>query len=227
MLSFNPIQLAYGVMIVGMVLCFVLSRNFKKDMRKESDKFALPFAKLSNYICPNTLPVGLSVEELGGGKVRVLPLEEQSEQLRFVIKRANANKSVKLFAEMVSAADEVTKMAGINRTRKSQFSDPINEILHMTHTFLVGCENLGTIDTVEKKEQFDSFIQRQVEHRMVLLRRISGATAEEYRKLNRNYAEEMEAIEKQQEIEKRHGGNRKPEEPAQPSRAGRQEDRYG
>ena len=117
--------------------------------------------------------------------------------------------SVKLFASMVEAADEVTRQAGINRTRKTQFVQPVEELLQLTHTFLVGCENPDTIDTEEKQRQFDSFLMDQVKHRMVLLRRIRGITAEEYRDLNRVYAKEMEAEEQKEQEERRTRGRKK------------------
>ena len=198
MFSFNPIHLAYAVMMIGIIFSFVLSKNVKKDMRGASDDFAIPFVKLSNHICPTPPSKGLLVEELGNGKVRPLPVEEQSGTIRAVMRRANEQVSVDLFARMVSAADEVEKLAGINRTRKSQFSQPINEILLMTHTFLNGCENPSTIDTLEKKRQFDSFLMNQLEHRMVLLKRISGRKADEYRDLNHIYAKDMERLEREE-----------------------------
>ena len=105
---------------------------------------------------------------------------------------------MKLFAEMEDAADEVKRLAGINRTRKAQFADPVEEILLLTHTFLTGCEDVRRMDTTEKVEQFESFLQEQVKYRMILLRRISGGSAEEYRELNRVYAREMEMLEKKE-----------------------------
>ena len=208
-LSFNPIHLAYGVMIVGVIFCYVMSRNQNKDMRKAVDSFALPFVRLSNYISPEPPPKGVAVEKLENGKVRVLPLQQQSGTIRAVMKRANEEESVKLFASMVEAADEVTRQAGINRTRKAQFAQPVEELLQLTHTFLVGCENPDTIDTEEKQRQFDSFLMDQVKHRMVLLRRIRGITAEEYRDLNRVYAKEMEAEEQKEQEERRTRGRKK------------------
>ena len=84
--------------------------------RSASDAFAFPFAKLSNYISPTAPAARLAVEELGDGKVRALPLEEQPETIRFIVKRANTQKSVDLFAELVAAEDEVAK-----QTRRSRF----------------------------------------------------------------------------------------------------------
>ena len=74
----------------------------------------------------------------------------------------------------------------------------MEEILLLTHTFLTGCEDVRRMDTTEKVEQFESFLQEQVKYRMILLRRISGGSAEEYRELNRVYAREMEMLEKKE-----------------------------
>ena len=194
-MKLNVVHLAYAVMMFGMVMCYIAGKNQNRDIRKAADDFVFTFVRLSNYISPHTCPVGLETEMLEDGSVRALPPEQQPEPIRNIMKRANADKSVKLFAELVDAEAVVAKKAGLNKVQKRQFKTPIHETLMMTHTFLVGCENPATIDTMEKKVLFDSFIQEQVKHRYMLLRRISGSKSDEYRKLNKHYAEELEAME--------------------------------
>ena len=196
--GFSGLHLAYGVMVIGSIFCFVISRNQKKEMRKAVDAFAFPFVRISNYISPTAPENHLAVEKQENGVIRVLPPEQQPGAIRAIMKRANEETPVKLFAEMADAADEVKRLAGINRTRKAQFADPVEEILLLTHTFLTGCEDVRRMDTTEKVEQFESFLQKQVKYRMILLRRISGGSAEEYRELNRVYAREMEMLEKKE-----------------------------
>ena len=196
--GFSGIHLAYGVMVIGIIFCFVISQNQKKEMRKAVDAFAFPFVRISNYISPTVPENHLAVEKQENGEIRVLPPEQQPGAIRAIMKRANEETPVKLFAEMADAADEVKRLAGINRTRKAQFADPVEEILLLTHTFLTGCEDVRRMDTTEKVEQFESFLQEQVKYRMILLRRISGGSAEEYRELNRVYAREMEMLEKKE-----------------------------
>lgn len=196
--GFSGIHLAYGVMVIGIIFCFVISRNQKKEMRKAVDAFAFPFVRISNYISPTAPENHLAVEKQENGVIRVLSPEQQPGAIRAIMKRANEETPVKLFAEMADAADEVKRLAGINRTRKAQFADPVEEILLLTHTFLTGCEDVRRMDTTEKVEQFESFLQKQVKYRMILLRRISGGSAEEYRELNRVYAREMEMLEKKE-----------------------------
>lgn len=196
--GFSGIHLAYGVMVIGIIFCFVISQNQKKEMRKAVDAFAFPFVRISNYISPTVPENHLAVEKQENGVIRVLPPEQQPGAIRAIMKRANEETPVKLFAEMADAADEVKRLAGINRTRKAQFADPVEEILLLTHTFLTGCEDVRRMDTTEKVEQFESFLQKQVKYRMILLRRISGGSAEEYRELNRVYAREMEMLEKKE-----------------------------
>ena len=162
------------------------------------DAFAFPFVRISNYISPTVPENHLAVEKQENGVIRVLPPEQQPGAIRAIMKRANEEIPVKLFAEMADAADEVKRLAGINRTRKAQFADPVEEILLLTHTFLTGCEDVRRMDTTEKVEQFESFLQEQVKYRMILLRRISGGSAEKYRELNRVYAREMEMLEKKE-----------------------------
>lgn len=202
------IRLAYGVMIVGIILCFVFSRNHEKDVRKAATQFAFAFAKLSNFISAKPPKEELLVRELPGGGVRALPLEEQPESIRRIVERANASQSVNLFAELDVAAALVSQRVGANRTHKAQFQAPIDQLLVLAQTFLRGCEDLSFVDSRERKAAFDSFLMEQPEHRMVLIKRISGESAEEYRKLNKRYAGEMERIEAQELEAKQKGGKK-------------------
>ena len=52
MLQFNPVHLAFAVMIIGVIFTFVLSKKEIKQLRSLADSFAIPFVKLSNYIAP-------------------------------------------------------------------------------------------------------------------------------------------------------------------------------
>ena len=202
------IRMAYGVMIVGIILCFVFSRNHEKDVRKAATQFAFAFAKLSNFISPKPPKEGLLAQELPGGGVRALPLEEQPEAIRRIVERANASQSVNLFAELDAAAALVSQRVSANRTHKTQFQAPIDRLLLLAQTFLRGCEDLSYIDSQERKEAFDSFLMEQPEHRMVLIKRISGESAEEYRKLNKRYADAMERIEAEELEAKQKGGKK-------------------
>lgn len=199
------IRLAYGVMIVGIILCFVFTRNRQRGLREAANDFAFVFVKLSNYISSRPPKAELLTEALPDGRLRALPVERQPEAIQTIIRRAGSAKSVKLFAQLSSAAETVASRANINRTDKAQFVAPIDELLLLAHTFLVGCENLETIDTPEKKAAFDSFLMEQPKHRMMLLKRITGDAADKYRELNKQYAQEME----QMEAEERKRGHKR------------------
>lgn len=199
------IRLFYGIMIVGMLFCFVFSKNHSKDIRKEANGFVFAFVKLSNYISSPPPHSGLQAESLGEGKVRVLPLEQQSEAIRVIVKRAGTDRAVQMFRELNDAAELVAKRAGFNRTHKVQFVEPLDQLLMLTHSFLVGCEDLSSIDTEEKLADFNSYLLEQPKHRMVMIKRISGDMAEEYRKLNKNYAAEMERIEAEENAARKKG----------------------
>lgn len=211
------IRLAYGVMIVGIILCFIFTRNRQRGLREAANDFAFVFVKLSNYISSRPPKAELLTEVLPDGRLHALPVEQQPEAIQAIIKRAGSSKSVKLFAQLSSAAEIVANRANINRTAKAQFLAPVDELLLLTHTFLVGCENLETIDTPEKKAAFDSFLMEQPKHRMVLLKRITGDKADEYRQLNKQYAPEMERIEGEEQDRKRNRKNNGDSDKKKPS----------
>ncbi len=211
------IRLAYGVMIVGAILCFIFSKNHQQDLRRAANDFALAFVKLSNFISPKPPKEGLRVRSLPDGGVQPLPLAEQPEALRRIVQRANEQDSVDLFAQADAAADKVSRRASANRTQRAQFQQPIDQLLLLAQTFLRGCEDLSTIDTEEKRAAFDSFLLEQPQHRMVLLKRITGDLADEYRSLNKKYAAEMEKIEADEAKARRQkgGGGQKAADAAQ------------
>ncbi|MCD8084448.1 MAG: hypothetical protein LUE86_13310 [Clostridiales bacterium] len=197
--AINPVHAAYAVMVFGVMLCFLFSGRHKREIRGAADHFAIPFVELSNYICPEPTTSGIAVENRGGGRICGLPIEKQPGTIRSVMRRANEEVPVQLFARMVEAANEMESLTRKSRTDREQFGEPIQELLLMTHTFLTGCENPKNISSPEKKRQFDSFLQDQLTHRMVLLKRISGGLSEEFMQLNQAYADEME----KQELEER------------------------
>ena len=88
----------------------------------------------------------------------------------------------------------------------------------------MGCENLDTITTQEQREQFDSYLQDQVKHRMVLLKRIQGISGDEYAKLNKVYAAEMEKAEQEELEAKRNRQAAKEQEKAE-KRAAREKEK--
>ncbi len=192
---FNPVHLAYGIMVVGIIFTFVLSRRKKGDLRTTAGEFVIPFVKLSNFICPKVPKNHLQVKEETDGKIRVLPEEQQSGEIRAMLTRANDDTSVKLFAEMAEGANKVRDMAGINRRDKYQFVEPIDEMLNLTHNFVLCCEDLSRLDTKEKLKLFESYIYEQPKHRYLLMKRLPGSMNRQYQELNTEYADEMEKIE--------------------------------
>ena len=94
MLQFNPIHLAFAVMIIGVVFTFVLSKQEIKRLRTLTDAFAIPFVKLSNYIAPQKPVSVLVIEKLESGGIKPLPTEEQSREMQGIFKRAGNNKTV-------------------------------------------------------------------------------------------------------------------------------------
>lgn len=189
------IRLAYGIMIVGAILCFVFSKNHQRDLRKAANEFALAFVRLSNFVSPKPPSQKLKVRALPDGGVEALPLEEQPEPIRRLVGRAGEPTAVELFAQADAAADLVSRRSNFNRTQRAQFQQPIDQLLLLTQTFLRGCEDLRTINTEERLAAFESYLYEQPKHRMVLIKRITGDLADEYRSLNKRYAAEMERIE--------------------------------
>jgi hypothetical protein len=108
-----------------------------------------------------------------------------------------------MFSELTDAYEELEKEVGHHRTYRSQFCDPLYSLLELTHTFLEGCEDLSRINTREKLKAFESYLFEQPKHRMVLIKRIPGSMADEYRDLNQAYQTEMEEIERAEQEAKR------------------------
>ena len=153
---------------------------------------------MSNHISPGPPGAGLSFRKTGPDRIEVLSADAQPREMRAIIQRANDKESVRLFAALTKAAERLDAECGRDRTNRSQFYEPLREILEDAHAFLTGCEDLSRIDTREKQKRFERFLFDQVHYRMVLLRRISGARAEDYRKANAEYAAQMEEQERKE-----------------------------
>jgi len=190
-------------MLVGMIFTFVASRKQGKNIRKAVDAFAIPFAKLANYMIPVPSREKLLTEKTANGEIHILPLEQQPENVKTAFSLVNNNMPVRLYNEMLTACSEVDNLAGINRTRKRQFSQPINEYLSITHIFLTGCENPNNLDTEEKVEKFNSYLTNQAKYRYEIMKRISAESGDDYRSANKKYQTELEELEKEEREKKR------------------------
>ena len=162
----NPVHLAYGVMVVGIVFTFIFSRRKKGDLRTVTAGFVIPFVQLSNYICPRVPKSHLQVKELEDGKVQALPKEQQPGEIRAMLQRANEDTSVKLFAKLAEEAAKVQDKAGIDRKEKAHFAEPVDDIYE------------------------------QPKHRYMLMKRLPGSMNDKYSQLNTEYGDEMEELEK-------------------------------
>ncbi len=189
------IRLAYAVMIAGIILCFAFSRGHERDIRATVDEFARRFTDLSNYLSPMPPREHLRTELLPDGALRPLPAAAQPEAIRSILKRAAGRRAEEGFAALDAAAADIARRAGFNRTHKVQFCAPVDELLLLTQSFLRDCAELDRIDSPEKLQRFESYLFEQPAHRTVLLKRVSGAFAEEFRRRNAAYAREMERIE--------------------------------
>ena len=158
--------------------------------------FVIPFVQLSNYICPRVPKSHLQVKKLENGKIMALPKEQQPGEIRAMLQRANEDTSVKLFAKLAEGAAKVQDKAGIDRKEKAHFAEPIEEMLQLTHNFVLCCEDLTRLDSKEKLEQFESYIYEQPKHRYMLMKRLPGTMNDKYSQLNTEYGDEMEELEK-------------------------------
>lgn len=192
----NPVHLAYGVMVVGIVFTFIFSRRKKGDLRTVTAGFVIPFVQLSNYICPRVPKSHLQVKKLENGKIMALPKEQQPGEIRAMLQRANEDTSVKLFAKLAEGAAKVKDKAGIDRKEKVHFAEPVDEMLQLTHNFVLCCEDLTRLDSKEKLEQFERYIYEQPKHRYMLMKRLPGSMNDKYSQLNTEYGDEMEELEK-------------------------------
>ncbi|WP_459129732.1 hypothetical protein [Guggenheimella bovis] len=197
-MKINPVQIAYVVMIAGMVFTYLFIKKNNRDLREGADEFAFAFIELTNYLMPERVKQGLSVRTDASGKLEPVRLENQSEMIRAIIERARTVKAEACYMKMYQASENIDQLTKRSKRNQTDFSDPIYQILVDTQTFLSHCEDLTTIRSKKEKKEFDSFLFGQVDYRMILLKRISGKRAEEYRKVNSKYIEEMSQIEKKE-----------------------------
>lgn len=182
-----PIQLGYVLMLVAIFFCFMLSKGQMKEMRFRVDKFAMAYLKLSNYASPEPPRKKLSVEYLSDKAVQALPLEQQPEEIRFILRRGGTEMAENLYKEIEEYADSIVAHSRRSRGLQIQFARPITDLCFAAYVFVKGSKDLSTIDTTEKEAAFNSFLNNQLKHRLALLKRISKEASEEFYSLNKNY----------------------------------------
>ncbi len=190
------IRIGYGVMAAAIIICFVLSRRSLKELRFKVDIFAEAFLKFSNYVSPEPPRRKLAVRR-GGGAVSPLPLEQQPEEIRFILSRGRSEQAERDYLKMEEAAGAVKRHCRRNRKLNIQFAQPVEKLCFLAYTFHSGALNLSSIDDENKENAFRSFLEDQLEHRMVLLKRISREFNDKFLALNKRYdlkgAEEAES----------------------------------
>lgn len=199
------IRIGYAVMFTAIIICFVLSRRGVKEMRFRADRFADAFLKFSNHISPYPPRRKLAVHR-SGGRVEPFPLQQQPEELRFILTRGRAELSEELCREMKKAAEEIKWHSRRNRRLREQFSEPIEKLCFLACTFHNASLELGSIDDINKENAFASFLEDQLGHRMTLLKRISREYNVQFLALNRNY--DLESAERaEKEAKKSHSAH--------------------
>lgn len=182
-----PIQLGYVVMLVAMFFCFMLSKRQLKEMRFRVDKFAMAYLKMSNYVSPEPPRKKLAVDRYSEKGLQPLPMEQQPEEIRFILRRGDAEMMENLYQELEETADDIVAHSRRSRGLQIQFAKPISDLCFAASVFVKGCKDLNTIDTMDKEAAFNSFLNNQLKHRLALLKRISREASEEFYALNKNY----------------------------------------
>ncbi|MPM01117.1 hypothetical protein SDC9_47355 [bioreactor metagenome] len=180
------IRIGYGVMAAAIIICFVFSRRNVKELRFKVDAFAEAFLKFSNYISPDPPRRKLAVRRSGGG-VAPLPLEQQPEEIRCILSRGRSEQAEKEYLKMEEAASAVKRHCRRNRRLNIQFTQPVEKLFFLAYTFHSGALDLNSIDDENKENAFRSFLEDQLEHRMVLLKRISREFNDKFLALNKRY----------------------------------------
>ena len=181
------IRIAYGVMILAVVLSFLFSKKQQRQVRLTCNRFAFAFVKISNYVCADPKGTRLAVENKGTGKAQVLPMEDQPEKIRIAMERALSDKVVALYREMSQAQEELDRQCSRSKRLKRQFSEPIEQMFGVARAFLLGCEHPEILAGETERQGFDEFLSRQLHYRKELLKRISGDAGPEFAKLNHKY----------------------------------------
>ncbi len=191
------IRIGYAVMAGAIIVVFILSKRGEKELRFKVDRFAAAFLGLSNYVSPAPPRRKLAVRR-SGSKVEPLPLQQQPEELRFILGRGRTGQTEELCREMESAAVDIKWHSRRNRRLREQFSEPVEKLYYLAHTFQSASLELNAIDDTNKENAFNSFLEDQLQHRMLLLRRISREFNAEFLGLNRKYdLESAERAEKE------------------------------
>ncbi|MCI5705380.1 hypothetical protein [Candidatus Pseudoscillospira sp. SGI.172] len=180
------IRIGYAAMVAAIILAFLFSRRGEKELRFAVDRFAEAFLGLSNLVSPCPPTRRLAVRRVGGG-VHPFPPEQQPEELRAILRVGAEEEAAGLYQRAEAAAVEVRRRSRRSRRLREQFGQPITDLCFLACVFIEGCQDLSTVDSVNRENAFTRFLTGQEEHRMALLKRISREFNDAFLELNQNY----------------------------------------
>lgn len=121
------IRIGYGIMAAAIIVCFVFSRRSVKELRFKVDAFTEAFLRFSNYVSPGPPRRKLAVRR-GSGGVAPLPLEQQPEEIRFILSRGRSEQAEKDYLKMEESAGAVKRHCRHNRRLNIQFAEPVEKL---------------------------------------------------------------------------------------------------
>ena len=152
--------LAYGMMMVLIVIAFIVINQAHQKIRRMCDPFGIAFAEAANHTLSG-LSCKPATETLADGAVRMLPFEQQSPEMQEVLRRGCDAYVRERHETMQNALRQVLEATKANSRQNKFYFGVLNEIYRVNQLFFNGCHDLSTLADEDDRTEFGLYIDNQ------------------------------------------------------------------
>lgn len=152
--------LAYGMMLILIVVAFVVINQAHQKIRRICDPFGIAFAEAANHALSG-LRCKPATETLEDGTVRMLPFEQQSPEMQEVLRRGCDAYVRERHETMQTALRQVLEVTRSNSRQNKFYFGVLNEIYRVNLLFYNGCRDLSTLADEDDRKEFGLYIDNQ------------------------------------------------------------------
>jgi len=149
---------------------FLISYYRKRKLMPACDRFAMRYCSLADSVLPNdSAAARLNVEALGGGLMRVRPMEEQSEIIREILGKPVDDEILAAIRELYFLRDDIQTRASNGSLSKDRYNAITNQLFEAANTFFLILNEPDATISQKDLDNFHYFLNEQKHIRNVTL----------------------------------------------------------
>ena len=149
--------------VAAMAGIFVFISYYRKwKVNPICDKFATRYCELADLVLPDlSCTAELAVEAIGGGLMRLKPLEEQPPQIQALMRKPADEVVIKLLRELYFLRDEIQAHASNGNLSKDKYNAITNQTYDTANIFFSVISHPEDTLSQNDIDNFHYYLQRQ------------------------------------------------------------------